>query len=129
MISKKIYFGLKTIIIIGWIVVFIFNIHIINTLKQDYKDDPANFVFFNSEQHREAYRASINYRMAYNTGWIDDASLVSECRPVVYLYNFYFNHIDRMVKFTILLILLTLLIKIPWNDWKTFRERLKRAGE
>ena len=116
---------LRIFVALGWIAFVLYNLHLVKSLGQDYTRDPSDFVFFNSSDHREAYRST----QVYSSAWIDEASLMDQCKPMIYFNDFYFDKIDPIINWMFLLIVLTIAIRIPVSEWKMFRSKLKKISE
>lgn len=125
--TKKIYLALRILVIIGWVGFFFYNLYIVKFLGSEYNNDPSNFVFFEDEENRQAYRASLN--VYADASWIDQASLVNECKPVIYFNDFYFEKIDPFIKLVMVLILLTLIIRIDFDEWKNIIKKFKKVAD
>ena len=117
---------LRIIAALGWIAFFIYNLYLVKFLGNEYNKDPSNFIFFDDEQHRVEYKASLNYRSFAASGWVDDASLISQCRPMIYVNDFYFNRLAPIINWFYLLIVLTIAINIPFAEWINLNLKLKR---
>ncbi|KKM21199.1 hypothetical protein LCGC14_1637810, partial [marine sediment metagenome] len=92
--TKHLYLGLRIIVIIGWLAFFFYNLYLVRFMGQEYIADQSNFVFFDDEQHRTAYKSTLNYQAS---DWVDDASLISDCKPMIYFNDFYFDKINPFV--------------------------------
>ncbi len=126
--TKNVYLLLKIVVLIGWITFFIYNIAIVRQLGQDYNNNPADFVFFDDEQHRTAYKESITPNI-YRNLWIDEASLVTDCKPMIYVNNFYMNKIDPLIKGVLVLIIMTIFISIPFGDWRETKKKIDKFAD
>ncbi|HEC66671.1 hypothetical protein LCGC14_1849320 [marine sediment metagenome] len=122
---NKIYWGLRILVIIGWLTFFFYNLHVVRFLGQEYNKDPSNFVFFDSEQHRESYKTTI----IFPKPWIDEASLIGQCKPAVYMNDFYFSKIDPILRWVFLLIILTIAIRIPPEEWVAMKDKINKWGD
>lgn len=118
--------GLRIIVIIGWISFFIYDLYLIRLLGNEYNKDPSNFVFFEDDQQRQAYKTTIPY---LNSDWIEEASLVAECKPMIYFKDFYFQRIDPFVKLSIILIILTLVLRVSPSEWKDMGKKIEKLSE
>ena len=123
---------LRILVALGWLAFFIYNFYLWKLLVNDYGEDPSSFVFFESEQDRTAYKENslaLNPANYFNTDWIDRAALVDQCRPMIYFKDFYFNKIDPIVSLMFLLVVLTIAIKIPINEWIAAKTKIKKTIE
>ena len=125
---NKTYNILRIIVLIGWISFLFYSLYLVRYLGNDYIRDPSNFVFFNDEQHREAYYI-VDSTLVYNTDWISKASLIDQCRPMIYINDFYFNKVDLFVKLSALLILLTLFLKTDPREWRDMGKKIEKFSE
>ena len=119
--KETIKITIKIALIIGWSAFLVYNLYLIRLLGNEYNKDPSNFVFFEDEMQRQAYTTNILYQ---NSNWIQEASLVNECKPMIYFKDFYFNKIDPFVRWSGLLILLTLISNIPIGEWRSLRKKI-----
>lgn len=123
------YNVLRIIVVLGWLAFFFYNLYLVRLLGNNYIDDPSDFILFESEAQREAYRKQMSYTPGYNSDWIDEAALVQQCKPMIYFKDFYFKRIDPMVRLLLVLIVLTIAIRIPYEDWKRAAEKIEKLGE
>ncbi len=100
---------LKIIVFAGWILFFMWNLKLAKYFGTEYNKDPSNFVFFENEMDRQAYKTNIYQG---NLQWVDQASLIDQCKPMVWFNDFYFEKIDPLVTYFAVLILLTLISRI-----------------
>ncbi len=124
--TKRIYQGLRIIIVLGWIAFFVYNLYMIRFLGQEYQRDPSNFVFFDNAQDREAYKTTIPYG---NSDWIKETSLVGQCKPMIYFNDLYFNKIAPFIKLAGLLVLLTLISRIRPGEWISLGKKIEKFSE
>lgn len=117
---------LKIFVFIGWLAFLLYVLYIIRLMGSEYAADPSNFVFFEDEQQRVAYRSTLLYG---NQDWVEQASLIDQCKPLVYLNDFYFSRIDLFIRLTMLLILLTLITKIDLAEWKIFKGKFDKFAD
>ncbi len=126
---KNIFFALKILIAIGWVAFFIYNLSMVRFVGNEYNKDPSNFVFFDDQQHKEAYKQTYSQSPIGPPAWIDEASLTTQCKPAVYMNDFYFNKIDPVVRWMFLLIILTIAIRIPFPEWRQMNTDLQKLSE
>lgn len=125
--TNKIYFILRIVVISGWISFLIYNFNLWRFITAEYNKDPSNFAFFEDEEQRQQYK--ITYPAMMDDDWIDRTSLVEQCRPMIYIQDLYFNKIDRFIKLTGLLIVLTLILKVDPREWKSTADKIKKLEE
>lgn len=112
--KKKIFFKILWIVlIIGWIGFIAYNFYLWTYILKEYQRDPSNFVFFKDELQREQYKLTKN-KIVSDPGysWVDDVSLMDQCRPMLYFQDLFSEKIQRFIYFTFILILLTLIYRL-----------------
>jgi len=105
----------RILLILGWITFFFWNFYLWIYTANEYKEDMSNFVFFENEKDREEYRASM---LIVEPAWISRASLVDQCRPMIWVKDFYLQKVRPFIYFSGALILLTLIFRIPFDELK-----------
>ena len=126
--TKKVYLLLRIIVIIGWLTFFGYFLMITKQLGTDYNNNPADFVFFDDEKQRIEYAEQVMPSM-YSSAWIQEASLITDCRPMIYFNKFYFEKIEPVIKALMVLIVMTIFISIPWKDWLKTKQKIEKLGE
>ncbi|MCH8328832.1 MAG: hypothetical protein IIB81_00390 [Nanoarchaeota archaeon] len=126
--TKKVYLLLRIIVIIGWLTFFGYFLMITKQLGTDYNNNPADFVFFDDEKQRIEYADQVKPSM-YSSAWIQEASLVTDCKPMIYFNKFYFEKIEPVIKALVVLIVMTIFISIPWKDWLETKQKIEKPGE
>lgn len=126
--TKKVYLLLRIIVIIGWLTFFGYFLMITKQLGTDYSNNPADFVFFDDEKQRIEYADQVKPSM-YSSAWIQEASLVTDCKPMIYFNKFYFEKIEPVIKALVVLIVMTIFISIPWKDWLETKQKIEKPGE
>ncbi len=124
--TKKIYLALKILVAAGWIAFFFYNLYLIRFLGNEYTEDPSNFVFFEDEEQRAEYKKQLLYQPS---AWVDDASLMNQCRPMIYFNDFYFDKLDPVFHWMLLLIVLTIAIKIPYAEWMQMKSKVEKITD
>lgn len=112
--NNKFFRILRIFLLIGWIGFMAWNFYLWTFLLKQYDQDPSSFVFFESEKDREQYKES---RSKLNPGlqgyeWIDQVSLVDQCRPMIYFKDFFLDKVKPFIILTFLLIILTLIYRL-----------------
>lgn len=127
--TKRIYLLLRIVVIIAWLTFFGYFLMITKQLGTDYNNNPADFVFFDDENQRIEYAEQVKPEDIYNSAWIQEASLVSDCKPMIYFNKFYFEKIGPVIKALAVLIVMTIFISIPWEDWLRTKQKIEKLGE
>ena len=114
----------RILLILGWITFLFWNVYLWKYTVNEYNDDQSNFVFFEDEQDRDTYRASrLLINPFYDPAWISRASLVGQCRPMIWFKDFYLQKVRPFIYFSVALILLTLILRIPFAEHgRTFKK-------
>lgn len=124
------WFFLRILVIIGWISLLLYSLSLVRYLGTEYQKDPSNFVFFEDEEDRESYRASMRYKPSvYGYGWINNTSLISECKPAIFINDFYMQRVDPFIWLAFGLVVLTIISKLTPAERQEIKERLSRTAE
>ena len=118
---------LRILVALGWLAFFIYNLYLVRFLGNEYIKDPSNFVFFNDEQQRIEYKMYDESVMG--SEWIDRASTLDQCRPMIYFNDFYFDKLDPIWNWIYLLIILTIAIRIPYAEWMQMKSKIEKIAE
>jgi len=128
---KLFYRILSIVVIAGWIGFLFYNIHLWNYLIKQYEINPSNFVMFDNEKHKEQYKNQLSYKNHPSTtiNWINKSSLVSDCKPLIYINDFFFDKISGFLKFTGFLIILTILTKTNPAEWRRIGDKIDKINK
>ena len=128
---KLFYRILSIVVIVGWIGFLFYNMYLWNYLKEQYEINPSNFVMFDNEKHKEQYKNQLIYKNHPSTtiNWINKSSFVSDCKPLIYINDFFFDKISGFLKFTGFLIILTILIKTNPAEWRRIGDKIDKIDK
>lgn len=128
--SKKIeiFFKiLRIIVLIGWISFFAYNIYVAKYLGNQYLAHPDNFIMFPNETERSNYYESLS--VLSDREWVKEANLASECRPMLFFNDFYFQKIYPVQNWMLLLILFTIVIRTEPDEWSKLIKKLENLED
>jgi len=125
--TSKIIKILRLFVIIGWLAFFVYDLYLVRYLGNQYYKDPSNFIMFDDEQHRQAYKSRPSFNL--KDEWIDQASLRKDCRPLDFINDFYFDKVDRFIKLSCLLLLLTLISRLDPAELKRWGAKIGKISD
>jgi len=128
---KLFYRILSIVVIVGWIGFLFYNMYLWNYLIKQYEINPSNFVVFGNKTHKEQYKNQLSYKNHPLTtiNWINKSSLVSDCKPLIYINDFFFDKISGFLKFTGFLIILTILTKTNPAEWRRIGDKIDKIDK